>query len=117
MLPAPTSPTLPLPTPLTTNPSEPPATCFSSSNTVYVKDIGSIHNHQLQIGDMVESGHFGTYTQVYRFGHYDHDSETEYILLSMKDNEIKTQGMTALEISSRHYRHYLFKFYYTQGLL
>jgi Hint module len=80
-------------------PSTPtPATCFSSSNTVYVKDIGVTPIHQLQIGDMVQSDHIGTYTQVYGFGHYDHGRETDYMQFYMSNsNDIP------LEISSLHY--------------
>lgn len=93
--PQPTSQTAPQPGPT-------PATCFSSMNTVEVKDIGSILIGQLRIGDYVR-GRNGSFTQVYGFGHRNHNLQTKLLQISFEDQaNSKTENGIPLEISSTH---------------
>lgn len=73
----------PAPTPI--SPPTAPSSCFSGENTVEVKDIGDIPMSQLKIGDYVKTLH-GKYTQVYGFGHYDHNREETYVRFKFDDH-------------------------------
>jgi Trypsin/Hint module len=83
--------------PLETKPEIIP--CFSGKNLVEVKDVGCITMDQLKIGDYVLSGH-NQYTQVYGFGHYDHQKEAPFLQVYVDDNNYDE---VPLEISSEHY--------------
>jgi Hint module len=75
----------------------PPPTCFSSSNFVEVKDVGYIRINQVKIGDYIRAGNGKDYTQVYGYGHYDNNLESEFIQVSFTvDNN------SILEISPSH---------------
>lgn len=76
--------------------------CFSAMNIVEVQDVGYIPISELQIGDYVKSGD-GSFTQVYSFGHYNHDLETEFIQIHVDVPQQQTENNDRpLEISSHH---------------
>lgn len=77
--------------------------CFSGMNIVEVQDVGYISISKLQIGDYVKSGD-GTYTQVYSFGHYHHDAETEFIQIyvDVVPQQQDENHYHPLEISANH---------------
>jgi Hint module len=83
------------------NPS--PTICFSSQNKVTVKDLGPIPINLLRIGDMVKSND-DIYTQVYGFGHLDHQHEGTFLHITFKMCDRQTCQYPALflEISARH---------------
>jgi Hint module len=57
--------------------------CFSGHNYVEIQGIGMISINQVKIGDYVRVGktNQNSFSQVYSFGHFDHDMEAEFIQL------------------------------------
>jgi Hint module len=79
--------------------------CFSGNNLVEVKDVGYITMNQLKIGDYVKSGP-NQYTQVYGFGHYDHQKEASFLQIYIDDAAAADHVdavQVPLEISSVHF--------------
>jgi Hint module len=58
-----------------------PTICFSSQNTIEVEDVGLIPIELLCVGDMVKLSN-DKYTQVYGFGHLDHQQEGTFLRIS-----------------------------------
>jgi Hint module len=95
------------PTPTKPTPQPSVCTCFSAENSVEVRDKGTIHMNQLQIGDYVKSG-MGQFVLVYGFGHYEPNREEIYLRMEL-DNNSKLNGTvhddfnkSVLTISSSH---------------
>jgi len=74
------------------------ADCFSSFNTVDVKDKGTVFIDQIQIGDLVRisDGKDEAYSRVYSLGHLDHESQAQYLQIFMEELQ------QPLEISPKH---------------
>ena len=68
------------PTPVSTRPLS--TIWFSGENMVETKDKDYIPMKQFKIGDFVKSGNDDLYTQIYGFGHFDHDQEGKYLHFS-----------------------------------
>jgi V8-like Glu-specific endopeptidase len=87
----------PTPAPQSTGPN-----CFSSNNLVETKDSGIIKMSKLKIGDHIRAGD-GIFTQVYGFGHVDHDAETNFMQLHLEEllHENDRHDIP-LEITSNH---------------
>jgi hypothetical protein len=81
------SPSVPIvppnPVPVVRPSKRPHHICFSSTNTVEVKDVGPIPISQLRIGDFVKSRHDNTFTQVYGVGHWDPNEECIFLSISV----------------------------------
>jgi Hint module len=78
--------------------------CFSGANTVEVKDVGHVPMNLLGIGDLVKSRD-DMFTQVYGFGHFDHNLEGTFLHISFENNDTRQtipSPVSSLEISSRH---------------
>lgn len=76
--------------------------CFSSMNTVEEKNQGIISIAKLKIGDNVKTG-TGHYTQVYGFGHMDHNREESFIQIHLDSSDDSSDDVpTTIEISSKH---------------
>jgi Hint module len=84
-MPTPTEPvpTAPVPTAPVQAPIPIPPSCFSALNFVEVKGVGEVAMSQLKIGDYVKTNN-NDFTQVYGFGHYDHDLETDFIQIILE---------------------------------
>jgi Hint module len=78
-------------------PSPSPVNCFSSSNRVEVQDVGFIPINQVKIGDYIRAGNGKDYTQVYGYGHYDNNLESEFVQVSFTGNDD-----SVLEMSPSH---------------
>jgi Hint module len=78
-------------------PSPSPVNCFSSSNLVEVKDVGYVPINQVQIGDYIRAGNGKDYTQVYGYGHFDNNLESEFVQVTFTGT-----NDSILEISSSH---------------
>jgi Hint module len=80
-------------------------TCFSGWNMVEVKGGGNLRMDQLKIGDFVLSGN-GRFSQIYGFGHLDHDQEAVYLQIdfagSTENRTYDHPHSSTLEISPRH---------------
>ena len=73
--------------------------CFSGSNEVEVQDIGFIPLNQVKVGDYVKGGN-DQFTQVYGFGHFDHEEKAEFVRIHFDNHHYEANK--ALEISSNH---------------
>jgi Hint module len=94
----PTPSSTPVPTPQPT--SRPSPSCFSGENIVEVKDVGPVPMHTIRIGDQVKSSLDGTYTQVFGFGHYDHQLERPFRRFLMEYNILNSSSNETIPISS-----------------
>jgi Hint module len=108
------SPTPPLrPSAIRPSSAPSPSVCFSALNTVEVKDVGVMPMNQLKIGDYVKRSNSDNdddaYTQVYGFGHLDHNREDEFLQIfldhsntSSDNNANSLQHLPPFEVTSRH---------------
>lgn len=75
----------------------PVLSCFSGMNTVLIHGTNDpIPLRQLKVGDYVQVGS-DEYSQVYSFGHYDHDKEATFVQIRFEDN-----NDASLELSTQH---------------
>jgi Hint module len=91
-------PTAPTPTPPAEASGGP--NYFFGNNIVETKASGSIRMSQLKIGDYIRAGNVD-FTQVYGFGHVDHDVETNFVQLSM-EHSLNDKEYVPLELTSNH---------------
>jgi Hint module len=100
-LPAPSP--APIPAPYTT----PSPGCFSGENLVEVQYRGLIRMDDIKVGDYIMSGN-GEFTQVYGFGHMDHDQDAVflqiYISSDVDTNQTEKDNMVFpfIEVSPNH---------------
>jgi Hint module len=102
-------PVAPLPPPISAPiPTSPSPSCFSRHNMVNVKDVGNVPMNLLRIGDFVKSRN-DTYTQVYGFGHFNHQQASTFLRITLfhAENNHRTQQTISkipnyLEISPAH---------------
>jgi Hint module len=81
---------------------DPAPSCFSAWNIVQVQGVGDVNISQVQIGDYVQTGNNGHFTQVYGFGHYDPDWEATFQQIILKDEDKGVDHFPSLEITSQH---------------
>jgi hypothetical protein len=68
--------------------------CFSERNSVQVDGRGSVSMKDLQVGDLVLTGH-NQYEPIYAFAHLDPERSTDFL-------QIRVDGGAKLEVSNEH---------------
>jgi Hint module len=85
--------------------------CFSGQNFVEIQHVGNVPISQLRIGDYVMSSD-SKFTQVYGFGHFNHNRDGTFLQIMFHDNENREtisfyrkhepSSLSFIEISVRH---------------